>query len=373
MSALAVSRLSASAFVGGAPGLQLSISPQGTRTWRLYYRLPGDSRRRAMSLGRFPAVSLSDARQRAGQHLSAASQGADPKAARNAEAARTSLTLREAVEAYLAACTAENAPRTVDAKASALRGNLLPAHGRRLVAQVSKGDIARLLDTLADRPALRRNLHAYLRHFFSWCAERDLVADHPLLLLRAPRPVTARERVLSDDEIRAVWLLDGSMATIAKMALLTAQRKGSIERMRWSDLDLGEAIWTIPAENMKSGRGHSVPLSPLALHVLDTWPRFGGPYVFGIGSRGTLPFNGASNGIESLRRATGTADWRLHDLRRTAVTLAQRGGSGIDEIRALTQHKIPGIIGVYARHTFDAEKRQVVTAIAAELNALVSS
>ena len=59
-------------------------------------------------------------------------------------------------------------------------------------------------------------------------------------------------------------------------------------------------------------------------------------------------------------RETGRGDWRMHDLRRIAVTLAQREGCSIEEIRALTHHRIPGIIGVYARHAYTQERRRVV-------------
>lgn len=367
LSALAVSRLSSSAFVGGVPGLQLAVSPQGTRSWRLFYRLPGDTRRRAMALGRYPDVSLADARKRAGQHISLASDGADPKAKRAEKAKRASLTAREAVETYLKACEHLNRPRTTESKAGALRQHFVSRHGSRPVELVTRGDIARLLDTLVDRPALRRNLYAYLRHFFGWCAERELVSENPLLHLRAPKPVAARDRVLSDSEIRALWHLDGVTAALAKFALLTAQRKSSLEHARWDDIDLSAATWKIPAENMKSGKAHVVPLSPLAIEVLQTVPHLAGPYVFGIGSNGMRPFNGASNGVESLRRRTETSGWRLHDLRRTAVTLAQRGRVSVDAIRALTQHKIPGVIGVYARHDFAEEKAEVAIAIASSV------
>lgn len=124
-SASAVSRLTASAFVGGAPGLQLVVSPKGTKTWRLFYRLPGDERRRAMNLGKFPDVSLAEARKRAGNVLRRASDGEDPKRSRVERAKRSSLTAAQAVEAYLAACEAQNDARTVAAKESALRCHFL--------------------------------------------------------------------------------------------------------------------------------------------------------------------------------------------------------------------------------------------------------
>lgn len=192
-----------------------------------------------------------------------------------------------------------------------------------------------------------------------------------MLLLRAPHPVAARDRTLTDEEIRALWGLDGAMGTLAKLAFLTAQRKGSLERARWDGIDVSSATWTIPAADMKSGKAHRAPLSDPALRLLEDWPKLGGPFIFGVGSGGARPFNGASNGADSLRGALGSHDWRLHDLRRTAVTLAQRGGAPVDDIRALTQHKVPGVIGVYARHDYEAEKRRVVAAIASAVDVIL--
>lgn len=102
-----------------------------------------------------------------------------------------------------------------------------------------------------------------------------------------------------------------------------------------------------------------------------TWPRLSGPYVFGAGSDGSKAFNGRSKGMMRMRKGGIAGDLRLHDLRRTAVTLAQRSGAGIDEIKALTQHKVSGVIGVYARHGYETEKRKVVEIIEAQLDSIV--
>jgi len=167
--------------------------------------------------------------------------------------------------------------------------------------------------------------------------------------------------------------------------------------MRWSDLDFDNAVWRIPRDNMKSGKAHEVPLAPLAVQILRARPRMKGSYIFGVGSEGMRPYKGASNGMEELRRelygrpaqngkrltptqiaadrarraSTRIDAWRFHDLRRTAVTLAQRAGAPLDAIRALTQHKTPGIIGVYARHAYTDEKRDVAERINAIISAII--
>lgn len=373
MSVRAVEQLRQTAFVGGVAGLELTVSRGGTRAWRVYYRVAGgDGRRRALSLGRYPAVGLAEARKRAAEALAIAGNGEDPKASREEKVKRTELTVVDAIGRYLAACASTNDPKTLRDKRSAFDNHFSPVFGPLPVAHVDKASVLLELDRLADRPAIRRNLYTYLRHFFGWAVERGLMDAHPLLGVKPPKPVPVRERVLTDHEIRAVWRARGAMRDIAGLSLVTAQRKGSIEAMRWDEIDFGDAVWTIPGASMKSGRAHQVPLSQLALEILEAQRRFTGPFIFGVGTDGARPYAGASNGFEGLKRQVGFFDWRLHDLRRTAVTLAQRGGASIEEIRALTQHKTPGVIGVYARHAYAEEKRRVAEVIAAEVRNTLS-
>ena len=373
LTARQVQQAPASVFVGGAPGLQLLVSPAGTKSWRLFYRLPGAGKRRSMSLGRFPGVSLAEARQRALAALAAASAGNDPKAHLQETASARDLSIAALAEDYLAWCTTANAPKTVASKSSAFRVHVLPAWGHLPASDLESPAIAKYLDSLSDRPVMRYSLYLYLSHFFNWCRERGYVTANPLQAIKTPKKSRARERVLTDAEIAALWLAHGAMASIARLSLLTAQRRGSIETMRWQDIDETRALWSIPGPSMKSGKVHEVPLSPLAMGELTKLSRMAGPYVFGVGSQGEKPYGGASNGMEYLRRSLGNPDWRLHDLRRTAVTLAQRGGCTIEEIRALSQHKVSGLIGVYARHAYTDEKRRVAEVIGREIATIVGA
>jgi integrase len=170
--------------------------------------------------------------------------------------------------------------------------------------------------------------------------------------------------------------------------------------MQWPHVDLDAQTWSIPAEDMKAGKPHVVPLTQSVLAILRARhaKRLKGPYVFGVRSEGFSPYDGFSNGMEGLRmrlageesqqgkrltaafkakrrerlqRASSTG-WRFHDLRRTAVTLAQRGGANVDAIKALTQHKTAGVIGIYARHAFHHEKEEVAQLIEAQLLAILA-
>jgi integrase len=381
LSARAVESLKSCAFVGGAPGLELRVHGDGVRSWRLLYRLPGAPRRRSIKLGRYPDLGLAEARKLAQKKLALAADGHDPALEREQRIDALSNKTADVLDRYLDWCQTENDPKTVSDKSSALRNALLPVLGTTPIGSITRVDILALLDRCVDRPGLRRVTHAYLRHFLGWCCDRGLAVANPMIGLRPPRPVPARERILSDEEIRALWLAQGVYALIARLCLLTAQRRSTLEAMRWSDVDLVERVWRIPAGDMKSGKAHEVPLSDLVVDLLSGLHRLEGPFVFGVGTNGAAPYGGASNGMDGLRaqlhgkdwRRTGVDTFRLHDLRRTAVTLAQRGGASIEEIRALTQHKTPGVIGVYARHAYADEKRRVVDIIASQVTAILAA
>ncbi|MCI4643156.1 MAG: site-specific integrase [Hyphomonadaceae bacterium] len=296
-----------------------------------------------------------------------AAGGEDPKAGLATKTRTRDVTMIIASKKYLHWCATNNSPKSLESKRSAFNVHLLPAWGKQPIGDINRKAIAELLDDLDDRPAMRRQLYLYLNHFFSWCVEREFVETNPAGDLKPPKPGASRERVLADSEIAALWNQTGAMATIAKLCVLTAQRKGSVEAMRWDKIDFVRKIWTVPGANMKSGKLHTVPLCASAMTLIQGWPRRKGPYLFGVGSDGEKPYAGSSNGMEGLRRELGNPDWRLHDLRRTAVTLAQRAGCNLDAIRALTQHKTNGVIGVYTQHKFQPEKCDVVQAIEAQV------
>jgi integrase len=266
--------------------------------------------------------------------------------------------------------------------------------------QVARSEWLSVVDAAALTKSMRRSLYMYIRHFLVWALERGHIENHPLWGIRPPKRGLSRDRVLCDAEIKHLWSVEGETAELARLALLTAQRQGSLARMQWPHVDLDAQTWSIPAEDMKAGKPHVVPLTQSVLAILRARhaKRLKGPYVFGVRSEGFSPYDGFSNGMEGLRmrlageesqqgkrltaafkakrrerlqRASSTG-WRFHDLRRTAVTLAQRGGANVDAIKALTQHKTAGVIGIYARHAFHHEKEEVAQLIEAQLLAILA-
>jgi integrase len=176
----------------------------------------------------------------------------------------------------------------------------------------------------------------------------------------------ARDRVLTDNEIRLLWGGTGTLGTLVKMLLLTGQRRAEVGGMRRSEID-PDGVWIIPAARYKTKRAHAVPLSKAALAVIEAQPR--GQVVFA--SRIGTAFSAYGNSKAQLDRATGVTGWTLHDLRRTAKTLMQRAGVRPDISERVLGHAQRTIEGTYDRHSYLDEKREALEKLAAMIERIL--
>jgi integrase len=132
--------------------------------------------------------------------------------------------------------------------------------------------------------------------------------------------------------------------------------------MQWSQLDLNEAVWTIPASVAKNGRAHEVPLSMTALDIIQSLPRFvGSDLVFT--TTGVSPISGFGRAKDRLDFLMETDEWRLHDLRRTVASGMARLGVAPHVIEKVLNHvsgEISGVAAVYNRHGYNTEKREAL-------------
>ena len=172
---------------------------------------------------------------------------------------------------------------------AAFKNELIPILGEKPVADVSDLEVTRLLKAVAkDQPYQARHLYAYLSKFFRWAiAQRvygvtvspcaDLFAKD---LLGKP---SHRTRILSDSELAALWKATADLpypaGPFTRLLLLTGQRRTEVAEMTWHEVDLDKALWTIPAERMKGDAAHEVPLAQEAVTLLQSMPRWTGPFV----------------------------------------------------------------------------------------------
>jgi integrase len=239
---------------------------------------------------------------------------------------------------------------------------VLKPWGPRPISSIGRRDVSSVIFGIHDAgsPVASNRALAYIKKFFAWAVERDLIDASPAALVKRAAKERARDRVLSDAEFRAIWHACESLGPFGRcirLMLATGQRRSECGGATWAEIDLGGRLWQLPAGRTKAARAHAVPLSDLALECLGE-PR-GGPYVFS--SDGMKPINSWSAPTAALRKLVVqelpdvAPDWRLHDLRRTCATGLAKLGSDRVVISRILNHTDSGVTARYDRYGRDIE------------------
>jgi integrase len=232
-----------------------------------------------------------------------------------------------------------------------------------------------------------RNLAA-VRKLFNWCLARDVIQVSPCSLIEPPAPERSRDRILSDDELRLVWNAAGKdsspFGSLVKLLMLTGQRLAEVGGMRWDELNLENKLWTLPAERVKNGERHEVPLSDAVIEILTALPRIKTTKGFVFTTTRDAAVSGFSRAKDRLDAAIAAAavndapaveHWTFHDLRRTMASGMARLGIQLPVIEKVLNHTsgtFRGVVGVYQRHTYSDEKRKALEAWASFVTGLIS-
>jgi len=254
--------------------------------------------------------------------------------------------------------------------------DILPVLGKRKAEEVTSLDVTKLLDSIADRSvpvagATSRQLSA----FYKWAMPRLPVGStNPLTNASRPPSLKARDRVLTNAELKRLWdVLQNESdlwRTALRLMILTGQRREEVLGAEWDEFDLPKRVWTIPGKRAKNGKPHIVPLSPAVLVLLKSLPNRTGR-VFPVGTGLT------SRAAARIREGMGPGgpEWRWHDLRRTMATGLQRLGIRLEVTEAVLNHvsgSRAGIVGVYQRHDWADEKRDALNRWAVEVDRIVT-
>jgi integrase len=344
-------------------------------TWTLFYRVRDDKRLRKATLGTYPALPLADARDMAKGYQRQASKGRDPAAELKAE--RAADTFGELADKYLERY-AKKRKRSWVKDDRVLKRDLLPKFKHRKASSITRREVIDLLEEIAGRGApigANRTLEI-VRKIYNWGIEREIVLANPCSGIAKIGTERARERVLTNDEIRAVWAaLDGEtqlMNAMFRMRFLTAQRGGEVSRMRWQDIDRGTGWWTLPAEFSKNGRAHRVPLTEPALALLSEVELLSGKSAWVFPSpTGNGPLRVIWRAIKGIRGRSKVA-FVPHDIRRTIATkLAGELGVGRLTISKILNHVERGVTSIYERASYDREKAEALSAWARRLEEII--
>jgi integrase len=228
--------------------------------------------------------------------------------------------------------------------------------------------------------AIASRTAAYGRACFTWASKHQLIKANPFdAVPLSDFKTEARDRVLTDDELASIWRAAeapdaGVFGSLVRLLILTGQRREEVAGMAWSELSSDRQTWTIPGSRAKNGKDHLVPLSAAARDLLpgESHPDERESELVFPGQRGT-PFNGWSKSKARLDKGSGVTGWRIHDLRRTLATGLQRLGVRLEVTEAVLNHvsgSRAGIVGIYQRHEWAAEKRAALDAWAAHVMAL---
>ncbi len=365
-------------------GFGLRVTPAGARSYVFQYRLGGrEASARRVTIGTHgspwtPATARDEARR-----LSLlVGQGIDPAVA-DQERRRQSVDLAfdRYVDLFHQRYLSSEWKRG-GAAHSMLKRDAVPVLGRRALPTLRRSDFTELWDRLSDRPATARLMHATLGRMFTWAIERGDLDHSPLAGAAAPRPVKSRDRVLSDWELASAWrgaeTIGEPFCNLFRLLILTGQRREEVASLKWGELDRARSLWVLPAERAKNDQQHLVPLSGLALQVLDgvagsaKWPTAG--FVFTTNGRTAvsgfsrakerLDMSMAEDEAEQAHQARRSSrpieEWRVHDLRRTLATGMQRLDVRFEVVEAILNHvsgSRSGVSGVYQRHAWVEEKR----------------
>lgn len=368
------------------PGLRARIGKSGKITFILRKRVGGKVVN--VAVGPYgPRFGLADARKKARALLSDLEAGkAPPRPAARSE------TRGQTIAAMLPQYLASKAHlRSIGEVERILNKYVKAELGDRLADTVTRGDVTRLIDTIAQTaPTMARAVHAQLSAFYGWALPRlDRMQGNPCQGAGRPMKPKPRDRVLADAELVALWQVAGEEALpwgpALKLLMLTGARRDEVFAADRAEFDLDAAVWTLPPDRAKNGAAHIIPLSPPAVQVVRAIPEDPeSGKLFPARSKDRRSAAGPSGFSKAQARWRAEVDrvldredgpnWSMHDIRRTVATGLQRLGVRFEVTEAVLNHVSGargGIAGVYQRHDWKEEKREALDAWAVHLMGLI--
>ena len=342
--------------------LVLIVSYGGSRTFRVMtYR---NGKAHTSKLGTYPLMTVKEARAKARDYWQ------NPQ---KFEAQAEVGSFKQIAENWIKRHVEHNKLRSQRDIKRQLEKYVYPKWKHRPFLEVRRGDVNELLDHIADSHG-RSQANAVLatvRGIMTWHQSRDENYVSPIVKgMRRNKP-KARDRILDDNEIRAIWKAEcGAFGAIVKVLLLTAQRREKVATMRWSDI--GGDEWRIPAEDREKGTAGTLKMPQVILELIEAQPRIDkNPYVFASGEK--KHFNSWSQRKQELdEKLPDLPPWVIHDLRRTARSLMARANVRPDIAERVLGHKIAGVEGVYDRHQYADHKADALKRVAALIETIIN-
>jgi integrase len=378
-------------FEAGGQGFGIRIHPTRKATFFLEYRF--DERKRNLTIGSYPQVTLRRAREEVVKALVKIEDGTDPGLERKIgkQTDRNALSVNDLAVEYIEKYAKPN-KKSWKKDQEMLNRDVIPIIGTRKAKDIRKRDIVALLDRIVERGTSKKpcgsmanRVRALLITMFKFAVQRDILDSSPCVYLNVPHKEKARERDLDEKEIKTFWkgldkagMID-SIKLALKFILVTGQRPGEVVSAEWSEIDIKKKSWEIPSSRTKNGRLHCIPLSTLALDLLreakqnsdDSLWLFPSPFRKLEDNRiagGSLP-----HAVQGNLPKLGIDHFTPHDLRRTAATQMTEAGVNRLTVSKILNHSEKGVTGkVYDKYSYDKEKRQALEKWARKLESILT-
>ena len=278
--------------------------------------------------------------------------------------------------------------RSADKIENALNTHVIPAWGDRSAASITRKDAVRLLEKTLPKqkrsdgryhggPEAARTVRQVLHKMFQWACMQDRLSANPISGMEDPTKKVHRDRVLSMDELRAIWRAAGTLGypygPMYQLMLLTACRRGEWANSRRAWLDIDQSLMLIPAEAYKSGSAHGVPLVASALEIIEALPHWNAGDHLLSGTCGERPVSGFTRARKRLGKAIEVElsrpleNWRPHDFRRSVATHLRRLGTDRHVVKRILGHADRDVTAIYDRYSMLPERRAALEMWTGEL------
>ena len=367
-------------------GFGVQVTSSGNRSYIFQYRMGGrEVPPKRITIGRHGDPWTADgARQHALDLRELVRKGVDPKIlkeekrreAENQRLQANHLEFETYAKFFLAQYIIKKGIKRADEIARIFERDLIPELSGLRIDEIPKRHLISIFDKIGERSTSTANkAYRWLMVMLNWAEKLDDIKKSPLKGIDLPFSEIARDRVLSDQEIIAVWRASDDLGypfgAMVKLLICTGQRRIEVAQMEWSELDLQNNGWNIPAVRNKNAEPHSVPLNELARSTLDEiLTGIGRQSNFVLTTTGNTPISGYSKAKRRLDAILAAGrdvsepipHWTFHDLRRSVATGCQRLGVPTDHIEALLNHKSSktSLVRIYQRHHYAPEKRAAV-------------
>jgi integrase len=333
------------------------------RRWVVQYRRVGGHRK--MNIGDANALPLEQARAAARKALAKVDLGQDPAGDKAERRDKDKLLFRTIAAEYLATKEDELRATTFRGSKAVLTGPYFKPLHAMPIDRISRRDVAARFVVIAresGRPTAvlaRSKLSA----MFVWAMQAGLCEVNPVVGTARPEPAAARDRVLSNQELAAVWNAcdkGDDFSRIIRLLILLPCRRGEVGGMAWGELNLEGGTWTIPKERSKNARAITLPLMPMTTDIIrSVLPRAGRDQLFGE-HNSPKGFTSWFRGKEALDKKAGIAEWNIHDLRRSVATRMADLGVAPHVIEQILNHVSghkSGVAGIYNKSSYEREVR----------------